>query len=67
MSTLTLEFHEGMPNADGWYLVELEPGTVWDGQPFAVDYCQATSASPSGGREWVNWFPSSVRRWAKLA
>jgi hypothetical protein len=59
-----LEFSEGIPAADGYYLVELESG---HDKPFDVDYCRAKSPSDGGGREWVSWYAHNIIRWAPLA
>ena len=63
---LELEFHEGIPDEDGWYLVELDqPGLVHD-TPYEVDFCRASSNHGSCGREWISNYVHTVRRWAKL-
>jgi hypothetical protein len=62
-------FHEGIPEEDGYYLVELNenlgPGSRPD-MKFDVDYCRAKSRSDGGGREWINWYPHNIKRWAKI-
>ena len=58
-----LEFNEGIPAVDGYYLVELESG---HDKPFDVDYCRAKCPSDGGGREWVAWYAHNIIRWAAL-
>ena len=61
--TVSLEFSEGIPALDGYYLVELESGLD---KPFDIDYCRAKSPSDGGGREWVSWYSHNIIRWAAL-
>lgn len=60
----TVEWHDGIPAADGYYLVELEQGS--DVKTHDVDYCRAKSKSDGGGREWATWYVHNVARWASL-
>ncbi len=59
----TFNFFTGIPTEDGYYLVQSEPGLT---KPYDVDYCRAKSQSDGGGRDWVNWYPHNVVRWAAL-
>jgi hypothetical protein len=61
-----LEFHDGIPVEDGWYLVELHQPTHLYDAPYAVDFCRARSLSDGGGREWISYYPHNIKRWAKL-
>lgn len=61
----TIEWHDGIPGDDGYYLVELKPGVVGN-KTHDVDYCRAKSGSDGGGREWATWYVHNVARWASL-
>ncbi len=62
-----LEFYEGIPSEDGWYLVEIDqPEFLTRPEPYYVDYCRARSPSDGGGRDWTTYYPFNVKRWAKL-
>jgi len=62
-----LEFYEGIPLEDGWYLVEIDqPEFLSNPAPYCVDYCRARSLSDGGGREWITYYSQNVKRWANL-
>ena len=63
---IELEFHEGIPADDGWYLIELHRPTHLYDAPYTIDFCRARSPSDGGGREWVSSYGHTVKRWAKL-
>lgn len=55
----TLEFSDGIPNEEGWYLVRL---TGCD-RPYSVDYC---TVKVNGGMRWINYFMYQVTGWVAL-
>ena len=65
---LPLFLHDGMPEKDGWYLVELEEDSAeLLSMPFGVVYCRAIAVAPGGvGHEWVDLESHHIKRWAKL-
>jgi hypothetical protein len=62
---MNLEFHEGIPDEEGWYFVKLIPGNV-DNKEYDVDYCREKSKSDGGGREWCKWYAHNVSHYAKI-
>lgn len=66
---LKLQFLEGIPKEEGYYLVELEEN-VRNGSKmdmfYDVDFCRETYTNHGWGMEWVLWYPHNVKRWAKI-
>jgi hypothetical protein len=60
---INLEFYEGMPDEEGWYIVKLK-STKYSKQEYDVDYCRISEIT--GGSEWRDYFEHNVSHYAKI-
>jgi hypothetical protein len=62
---MNLEFYEGIPADDGWYIVKLIKNHIYGrgNKNIDIDYCQQ---SKTGVREWLLHYVDNVSHYAKI-
>lgn len=61
-----VEFHEGVPDKEGYYLVVLTEDTIAYPRKLDVDLCRRKSESDGGGWGWANYYAHNIYAWAAL-